>query len=248
MLDNTPSPFSSDTPGAAAPPAGTASLRGSSMHDAVAARLRAMIFERELAPGALVDEKLLVEQWQISRTPLREALKVLVAEGLLELLPRQGCRVIEMHDEDAADLFPVMALLEGRCAAEAARKATPAQQLQLQQLHEQLELAAAAGDIDGYYRTNHQFHSLVQALAANRWLERATSDLRKFLRLLRGRQLKAPGRLQASLAEHRRLIQALTKGDAAAAEREMHDHLLAQLHALQAMRAHAATDSGDAHA
>src|SRR6478609_7031281 len=120
----------------------SASLRGSSMHDAVAARLRAMIFERELAPGELVDEKLLAEAWQISRTPLREALKVLVAEGLLELLPRQGCRVIEMRDEDAADLFPVMAMLEGRCAAEAARKATPAQVLQLRQLHEQLELSA----------------------------------------------------------------------------------------------------------
>jgi len=224
------------------------SLRGSSMHDGVAARLRAMIFERELAPGALVDEKLLAEQWQISRTPLREALKVLVAEGLLELLPRQGCRVIEMRDADANDLFPVMAMLEGRCAAEAARKATPAQRLQLQQLHEQLELAAAAGDIDGYYRTNHHFHSLVQALAANRWLERVTSDLRKFLRLMRGRQLKAPGRLQASLAEHRRLIQALIAGDAAAAEHEMHAHLLAQLHALQAMNATPSTPPGDPHA
>jgi len=212
-------------------------LRGSSMHDGVAARLRAMIFERELAPGALVDEKALAEQWAISRTPLREALKVLVAEGLLELLPRQGCRVIEMRDEDAADLFPVMALLEGRCAAEAARKAGPAQLLQLQQLHEQLELAAAAGDLDTYYRVNHQFHSLVQTLAANRWLERATGDLRKFLRLLRGRQLKSPGRLAASLAEHRRLLAALLAGDAAAAEREMHQHLLAQLQALQAMQA-----------
>jgi len=216
-------------------------LRGSSMHDGVAARLRAMIFERELAPGALVDEKLLAEQWQISRTPLREALKVLVAEGLLELLPRQGCRVIEMRDEDAADLFPVMAMLEGRCAGEAARKATPAQLLSLRQLHEQLELAAAAGDIDAYYQVNHEFHSLVQALAANRWLERATNDLRQFLRLMRGRQLKSPGRLQASLAEHRRLIAALVAGDAAAAEQQMQAHLLAQLAALQAMNSQGAS-------
>lgn len=211
-------------------------LRGSSMHDGVAARLRALIFARELAPGALIDEKLLAEQWQISRTPLREALKVLVAEGLVELTPRQGCRVIELRDEDAADLFPVMAMLEGRCAAEAARKATPEQRLTLQQLHDRLELAAAAGDIDGYYRVNHEFHSLVQALAANRWLDRVTGDLRKFVRLLRGRQLKSPGRLQQSLHEHRRLIEALVAGDASAAEREMQAHLLAQLTALQAMK------------
>ena len=242
MLDVSPTPpFSTPTP-----PGG--SLRGVSMHDGVAARLRVMIFEQALPPGALVDEKLLAEQWQISRTPLREALKVLVAEGLLELLPRQGCRVIEMRTEDAADLFPVMAMLEGRCAAEAARKATPTQRLQLQQLHEQLELAAAAEDIDAYYQTNHQFHSLVQALAANRWLERVTGDLRKFLRLMRGRQLKAPGRLQASLAEHRRLITALLAGDAAAAEHEMHEHLLAQMSALQAMREppYAASEDGRA--
>ncbi len=216
-------------------PSSSLPLRGSSMHDGVAARLRAMIFERELAPGALIDEKALAEQWAISRTPLREALKVLVAEGLVELLPRQGCRVIEMRDADAADLFPVMAMLEGRCAFEAAAKATPADLLSLRQLHEQLELAAAAGDIDAYYKVNHQFHSLVQALAANRWLERVTSDLRKFLRLMRGRQLKSPGRLAASLAEHRRLMAALAAGDAGAAEREMQAHLLAQLAALKAM-------------
>jgi DNA-binding GntR family transcriptional regulator len=224
-------------------PSSSPPLRGSSMHDGVAARLRAMIFARELAPGALIDEKALAEQWAISRTPLREALKVLVAEGLVELLPRQGCRVIEMRDADAADLFPVMAMLEGRCAFEAAAKATPADLLSLRQLHEQLELAAAAGDIDAYYKVNHQFHSLVQALAANRWLERVTSDLRKFLRLMRGRQLKSPGRLAASLAEHRRLMAALAAGDAASAEREMQAHLLAQLAALQAMTA---TSPGEA--
>ncbi|UDF35582.1 UNVERIFIED_ORG: GntR family transcriptional regulator [Shinella sp. XGS7] len=212
-----------------------APLRGSSMHDAVAARLRAMIFERSLAPGERIDEKRLAEQWAISRTPLREALKVLVAEGLLELLPGQGCRVIELGDTDAAQLFPVMAMLEARCAREAALKAGPADLLTLRQLHEQLELAAAAGDLDTYYRVNHLFHSRVQALAANRWLERVTADLRQFMRLMRGRQLKSPGRLAASLAEHRRLMAALEAGDGEAAAREMEAHLLAQLAALKTL-------------
>ena len=212
-------------------------LRSPSMHDNVAARLRAMVFERQLAPGDWVDEKALAAAWQISRTPLREALKVLAAEGLLELVPQRGCRVVALTDDDADQLFPVMALLEGRCAFEATRNAGPADRAELQRCHDLLEQQAAAHDIDGYYRANHVFHSLVQRLARNRWLDRSTGDLRKFMRLMRGRQLKWPGRLADSINEHRVLIAAMLRGDAASAERAMHDHLMAQLQALQALRA-----------
>ncbi|WOB09108.1 GntR family transcriptional regulator [Piscinibacter gummiphilus] len=213
-------------------------LRRLSLHEEVATRLRHMVFERQLAPGDWIDELALAQQWQISRTPLREALKVLAAEGLVELVPRQGCRVTQMSEDDADELFPVMALLEGRCAFEAVRKATPAGIARLRQLHEALERHAAAHDIDGYYRANHDFHSTVQALADNRWLDRATNELRTFLRLLRGRQLNWPGRIEDSINEHRVLMAAFEQRDAARAERLMHDHLMAQLSALKALRAH----------
>ena len=212
-------------------------LRGTSLHDGVAARLRSMVFERQLTPGQWIDEKALAEAWLVSRTPLREALKVLAAEGLVELVPQRGCRVIELSDDDADDLFPVMALLEGRCAHEAVSKASAADIAELQRLHEELERHAAAHDVDGYYRANHVFHSRVQALAANRWLDRTTGDLRRFLRLLRGRQLNLPGRIDASISEHRVLIDAFVQRDAARAERAMHDHLTAQLQALKQLRA-----------
>jgi DNA-binding GntR family transcriptional regulator len=89
----------------------------------------------------------------------------------------------------------------------------------------------------------------VQALADNRWLDRATNELRRFLRLLRGRQLNWPGRIEASINEHRVLMDAVTQGDAARAERVMHDHLLAQLAALKALRTHEqALAAGAAHA
>lgn len=216
-------------------------LRPTSLHEEVAARLRTMVFERQLQPGEWIDEMALVEQWHISRTPLREALKVLAAEGLVTLVPRRGCQVAELSEDDAADLFPVMALLEGRCAFEAARKATDADIAELQALHALLEDCAARGDIDGYYRHNHVFHSRVQALAANRWLDRTTGDLRRFIRLLRGRQLSWPGRMAQSIAEHRALLQALAARDAPRAERLMHDHLIAQLQALKALRRTEAT-------
>ncbi|CAM5784870.1 GntR family transcriptional regulator [Rhizobacter fulvus] len=213
-------------------------LRPGSLHEEVATRLRTMVFERQLAPGEWIDELALARDWQISRTPLREALKVLAAEGLVTPVPRQGCKVTELSEHDADDLFPVMALLEGRCAFEAVRKASPADVKALRKLHEVLERHAATGNVDGYYRANHEFHTRVQALADNRWLDRATNDLRRFLRMLRGRQLNWPGRIQASINEHRVLMDAIEHGDAARAERVMHDHLLAQLVALKALRAH----------
>lgn len=213
-------------------------LRPASLHEEVASRLRHMVFERQLLPGQWIDELALAKDWQISRTPLREALKVLASEGLVQLVPRQGCRVTEMSEDDADELFPVMALLEGRCAFEAVRKATAEDLARLRRLHETLEVHAAAKDVDGYYRANHEFHSSVQALADNRWLDRATNELRKFLRLLRGRQLNWPGRIEDSINEHRVLIAAIEQRDAARAERLMHDHLMAQLAALKALRAH----------
>ncbi len=211
-------------------------LRGTSLHDGVAARLRAMVFDGELVPGAFIDEKALAETWQVSRTPLREALKVLAAEGLVELVPHRGCRVTQLSADDADALFPVMALLEGRCAFEASSKAGDEDLHQLQRLHDELERHAAAHDIDGYYRANHDFHSFVQRLADNRWLDRVTSDLRRFMRLMRGRQLALPGRIEASINEHRVLIDAFVQRDAARAERAMHDHLMAQLTALKKLR------------
>jgi len=208
------------------------------LHEEVVGRIRAILLDGEIPPGARIPERELCERLQISRTPLREALKVLAAEGLVTLVPRQGCRVTELSEDDADELFPIMALLEGRCAFEAARKAKPAEIKQLRRLHDALEKHAAARNVDGYYKANHAFHSKVQALAANRWLDRATNDLRRFLRLLRGRQLNWPGRIDKSIAEHRALMTAIERGDAPRAERLMHDHLMAQLGALQALRAH----------
>ncbi len=210
--------------------------RAVSLHDSVAERLRALVFDGVLRPGDWVDEKALAASWQVSRTPLREALKVLAAEGLVELVPQRGSRIVALSDADADTLFPVMALLEGRCAYEACQRADDEALRRLRQLHEELEHHATHGQREGYFRVNHEFHSLVQQLAGNRWLDRVTGDLRRFVRLLRGRQLALPGRIEASLNEHRVLIDAFEQRDATRAERAMHDHLLAQLSALRRLR------------
>jgi DNA-binding GntR family transcriptional regulator len=202
------------------------------LYQEVAARLRERIYSQDLKPGVAIDEQALADEYGISRTPMREALKVLHAEGLVVLEPRRGCFVTELKEQDIDELFPLMALLEGRCAYEAVKKAKPADIKRIEDLHNKLEKHAAAGDVEKYFEQNCMFHELVQKMAGNKWLEKTTSDLRKFLKLMRGRQLYLPGRLQQSLAEHRMLLAAFQNRNPAAAEKIMHDHLINQHSAL----------------
>ncbi|MFZ4760629.1 MAG: GntR family transcriptional regulator [Burkholderiaceae bacterium] len=210
-----------------------------SLHAEVADRVRTRIVGRELEPSSRIDETALCAALGISRTPLREALKVLASEGWVSLVPGKGAFVTAIGPQDIDALFPVMALLEGRCACDAVRRLTAADARRLGVLHERLERLAAAGDIDGYYAVNADFHRAIEALAGNPWLIRVTSELRSFLLMSRGRQLQVPGRLQASLREHRRLMDAIDRRDPAAAERVMRAHLLAQRRAWR--RLHAAS-------
>jgi DNA-binding GntR family transcriptional regulator len=206
-----------------------------SLHDQVAATLREEIFAGSLTPGSFLDESTLCERLEISRTPLREALKVLTAEGLLRHEPRRGCFVAEVTQRDLDEIFPVIALLEGRCAWEAARNASDADIEALATLHAQLEAHAKAQRINAYYATNFAIHEAIITLADNRWLAQTIGDLRKILKLARLQQLKAPGRLEQSLAEHLAVFAALKAHDSDGAEAAMRTHLHRQREALRAV-------------
>ncbi|MDE2605336.1 MAG: GntR family transcriptional regulator [Burkholderiales bacterium] len=210
-----------------------------SLHDEVAARLRERIFAGELPPGSFLDEVKLAEQLEISRTPLREALKVLTAEGLVRHEPRRGCFVAEVTEQDLDEIFPVIALLEGRCAFEAAQNATDADLAVLEDLHDKLARHAKARRINAYYEANYAIHEAIIALAGNRWLAGVIGDLRKILKLARQQQLHAPGRLEQSLSEHLAVFAALKARDPEGAEAAMRTHLTRQREALRELsRAH----------
>ena len=136
-----------------------------SLHQEVASTLREEIFAGTLAPGSFIDEVALCERLEISRTPLREALTVLTAEGLMRHEPRRGCFVNEVTEQDLDDIFPVIALLEGRCAYEAARNASDADLQELGALHDRLQGHAKAGRITDYYATNFVIHEAIILLA-----------------------------------------------------------------------------------
>lgn len=204
-----------------------------SLHDEVAAQLRDRIFAGELAPGSFIDELALCAELSISRTPLREALKVLTAEGLLRHEPRRGCFVSRITEQDLDEIFPVIALLEGRCAFEAARNATDADLAALEQLHDRLQRSAEAKRITEYYEANFAIHEAIILLANNRWLAQVIGDLRKIVKLARLQQLHAPGRLEQSLSEHLAVYAALKAHDAEGAEAAMRTHLTRQRVALR---------------
>lgn len=206
-----------------------------SLHDDVASQLRGYIFDGHLKPGDFIDEASLCELWAISRTPLREALKVLTAEGLVRHEPRRGCFVNEVTEQDLDDIFPVIALLEGRCAFEAAHRASDADLEALEVWHQRLNEHAQAGRISDYYEANFAIHEAIIALAHNKWLAQAIADLRKILKLARLQQLHAPGRLAQSLAEHMAVFEALKARQPQAAESAMRDHLLQQRDALRTL-------------
>ena len=202
------------------------------LYEQVAERLRARIYAHELAPGSWVDEQALADEFGISRTPMREALKVLASEGLVVLKPRRGCYVAEMSERDVDEIFPVLALLEGRVAEEAACRLTNTDFARLEKIHADLERHVAANDADRFFQTNQLFHNTLQELAGNRWLTQIIADTRKFLNLTRRDSLRLDGRLKQSAAEHRDIMAALKARDGAGAARHMHGHIMSGRDAL----------------
>lgn len=182
-------------------------LTPKALYEQVAEQLRQRIFQRELEPGSWIDELKIAEQMGISRTPLREAIKVLAAEGLVTMKVRRGAYVTEMSDKDLRDVYHLLALLESDAAAVVAERAT-AQQLQaLQALHEELE--RSAHDRDQFFAVNERFHMQLLASADNRWRDQLVADLRKVMKLNRHNSLLKQGRIAESLQEHRSIMQAL---------------------------------------
>ncbi|MBW7902094.1 MAG: GntR family transcriptional regulator [Rhodocyclaceae bacterium] len=219
-----------------------ARIAQTALYQEVAERLRQRIFSHELPPGTWIDEQALAVDYGISRTPLREALKVLAAEGLVTLKPRRGCYVTEISERDLDEIFPLMAMLEGRSAFEATQKAKAEDVVRLEGIHALLERYAAVGDKERFFDANQEFHRIVQELADNRWLLQVIQDLRKVLKLTRLHSLSLEGRLQQSLEEHRAIMAGFKARDAARAEKAMHDHLLSGREALARIYAREAAE------
>ena len=205
------------------------SLAPRALYEEVDELLRQRIFKRELEPGSWIDELKLAEEYGISRTPLREALKVLAAEGLVTMKVRRGAYVTEVSEKDLADVYHLLSLLESDAAGVVARQATDAELAELQTLHDDLE--AAVDERDRFFALNEQFHMRVLELARNRWREQMVADLRKVMKLNRHNSLLKTGRIEESLAEHRAIVRAMTERNTALAVQRMQEHFQSGLEA-----------------
>lgn len=205
----------------------------SALYIEVTERLRSMIVNGTLDPGSWIDEQKLAEDLGVSRTPFREAMRILASEGLLRIEPRRGCYVNELTEKDLDEIFPLMAMLEGRCAFEAASHITDKDIVTLEKLHQKLEKFASLNRIDEYYATNREIHEAIQTLAGNRWLSEMVADLRRMLNLSRHRSLLVRGRISESNEEHMAIFKALKNKDAQQAETLMKNHITRQRSALK---------------
>ncbi len=192
-------------------------LTSKPLYEDVADLIREKIFSHELTPGSWIDEKSLTTQFGISRTPLREAIKVLASEGLITMKIRRGAYVTEVDMNEIAQIFQVIALLEGNACKVVAITATDQQLELLDGIHLRLERAAADRDVDRFFELNQEFHDKIQEISGNRWMRKVITDLRQILKLQRRNSLTKLGRLEQSLQEHRQILSALIarKGDLA---------------------------------
>ena len=202
------------------------SLAPRALYEEVAELIRQRIFSRELEPGSWIDELQIAKAYGISRTPLREALKVLAAEGLVTMKVRRGAYVTEVSEKDLRDVYHLLSLLESDAAAVVAQTASPADLKKLQSLHAELEAAGKPGKEkhDKFFELNEAFHMCLLELAQNKWRDQMVADLRKVMKLNRHNSLFKTGRISESLKEHQAIMAALNAKDALATAARMREH------------------------
>jgi DNA-binding GntR family transcriptional regulator len=198
-------------------------LKQRALYEEVAELLREKIFNHQLAAGAWIDELKIAAEYGISRTPLREALKVLATEGLVTMKVRRGAYVTEVNEKDLTDVFHLMAVLEADAAGTVAKTATDNQLKDLEALHQQLKKSVR--DRVKFFTLNEAFHIKLLEVANNRWAGQMVADLRKVMKLNRAQSLLKAGRIEESLAEHAAIMVAVKNRDAAAAQAAMRTHI-----------------------
>ena len=209
-----------------------ARLKPRPLYEEVAELMRQRIFApkpNDMEPGTWIDEMKLSEEFGISRTPLREAIKVLAAEGLVTMKMRRGAYVTEVNDKDLRDVFHLMAVLEADAAGTVAKTATDSQLQELQALHRQLEKSTK--DRVKFFTINEAFHIQLLEVANNKWASQMVADLRKVMKLNRAQSLLKAGRIEQSLAEHAAIMSALAQRDSGSAQAAMRAHITSGLEA-----------------
>jgi DNA-binding GntR family transcriptional regulator len=199
------------------------------LHEQVAHRLRQMLVENRITPGAKLNERELSEVLNVSRTPLREAIKMLAAEGLVELLPNRGAIAVELTEADVLNTFEVMAGLEAQSGELAAQRITDAELAEIQAMHYEMLAAYTRRDLPTYYRLNAAIHRAINAAAKNPVLSATYNQVNARLQALRFRSNQNDEKWSAAVKEHEQMVAALGARDPVAMRAVMTTHLAHKL-------------------
>ena len=195
------------------------------LHEQVAQRLRQMLVENRIPPGAKLNERELSEVLQVSRTPLREAIRMLAAEGLVELLPNRGAIALALSEEDVLNTFEVMAGLEALSGELAAERIQDAELDEIRALHFEMLAAYTRRDLPAYYGLNARIHSAINAAAKNPVLTHTYNQVNARLQALRFRSNQDGEKWKTAVQEHDRMVDALAARDPQAMRAVLLSHL-----------------------
>lgn len=209
------------------PVSGTIQRRA--LHNEIIEKLRDMISEGELPPGTRVPEKLLCLRFGVSRTPLREALKVLGSEGLVDLLPNRGASVAKLTLNDIEEMFPVMGHLEALAGELACQNATDEEIAEIRLLHSQMVLDYTRSNLSAYFKANQEIHAKILSAARNQALCNAHRALAGRVRHARYLANLSRARWAKAVEEHEEILAALTARDAARLSAILKQHLANKL-------------------
>ena len=179
-------------------------------------------------PGMRLDEMELAERFNVSRTPLREALFQLASAGIVAMQPRRGTVVAEITPHRLVEMFEVMGELEALCGRLSARRMSALDHQRLLEAHHACERACQATDPDAYYYQNEQFHQLIYEGSHNDFLREQATALHRRLRPYRRLQLRVRDRLPTSFHEHEGIVEAIIAGDADLSAQRMREHVVVQ--------------------
>lgn len=196
--------------------------------DTISQQLEELIFDGTFANGDRLDEVRLAEQFGVSRTPLREAFQRLAQSNLLELIPRRGAFVRQPGPAELLEMFEAMAEIEAACGRLAASRITQDALDQMHEVNERCKEAIELENPDLYYSANSEFHAIIYRQCGNSYMEQHAVHLHRRLKPFRRQQLRLRGRMSQSMAEHEQILQALSKGDAPAAQSTLRNHVAVQ--------------------
>ncbi len=203
-------------------------MNGSRLSERLRESIEEEIATGRLLPGTRLDEVELATRFGVSRTPIREALRLLLGEGLVEMRPQRGAVVAQATPQRLIEMFEVMAELEGMCARLAARRLTEQEMTEIEAAHDACRGSAAARDADAYFYANERFHYAIYAASHNTFLFEQASALQRKLRPYRRLQLRVRNRPQRSFEEHQAIVDALREGDADKAVQSIRAHVVVQ--------------------